>query len=78
MERVCLIDNETVQNLHFPLYRATGDIVKVSICAVCFIVYFKSFLIQFGIGCGSVDEMLKLVSTVNFHNFHTGLEFIVG
>ena len=49
MERICLIDSETVQSLHFPLYRATGDIVKVSIqimcpmlasaTCVCFIVY---------------------------------------
>ncbi|KDR21131.1 hypothetical protein L798_04060 [Zootermopsis nevadensis] len=34
VERVCLTDNEIVQNLHFPLYRATGDIVKVSIQAM--------------------------------------------
>jgi acyl-CoA synthetase len=32
MERMYLIDSETVQNLHFPLYRATGDIVKVDGC----------------------------------------------
>jgi hypothetical protein len=35
MERICLIDSETVRSLHFPLYRATGDIVKVSILIMC-------------------------------------------
>jgi hypothetical protein len=35
MERICLIDSETVQSLHFPVYRATGDIVKVSIRIMC-------------------------------------------
>ncbi|XP_033611608.1 beta-alanine-activating enzyme isoform X4 [Cryptotermes secundus] len=29
MDRVCLVDSETVQNLQFPVYRATGDIVKI-------------------------------------------------
>lgn len=35
MERICLIDGENVESLHFPLYRATGDIVKVSIQTMC-------------------------------------------
>jgi hypothetical protein len=34
-ERICLIDTETVQSLHSPVYRATGDIVKVSIQVMC-------------------------------------------
>ena len=28
-ERVCFIDDETVQNIEFPVFRATGDIVKI-------------------------------------------------
>jgi hypothetical protein len=55
VDRVCLVDSETVQNLQFPLYRATGDIVKVSIQALCPILYFRKLYIPYFIVCTSVD-----------------------
>ncbi|KAJ9592987.1 hypothetical protein L9F63_015357, partial [Diploptera punctata] len=30
MTRVCLLDNETIQDLEFPVFRATGDIVQIN------------------------------------------------
>ncbi|XP_069677713.1 beta-alanine-activating enzyme isoform X2 [Periplaneta americana] len=67
MERICLINDETVQDLQFPVYRATGDMVKVDTSSreIVYIGRKNNIVKRFGHRV-SMDHVEQIVNNLEF------------